>query len=337
MRQAATPDGAMRLMQPEDVARCVFEAYHGDRVHWYVPEEMEKIDRARAGGVEPLRDQFKRTVLGKHLIPPLGDRPCSLPIASSTSPTEDGMLCGQILADLGADVIQVEPPERIVGAPRRALARTASPGPSARSSSRPTRATSASLALDLDDAADRAHLRAPRRGRRLPDRVRIARAAWRSSGLGYADLGRSSRAWSTCRSRPSGRPGPKAHWRGSDLTQVAAGGFAYLTGEADDPPTRVCVPQAHAHAGADAAIGALIAHAERRRTGRGQHVDVSTQQSVTLANMYRTLDAAVGMAPAQRVAGGIQAGGVLIPMRHRTRDGWVTLGPVLSFPPPGTS
>jgi NAD(P)-dependent dehydrogenase (short-subunit alcohol dehydrogenase family) len=64
MRQAATPDGAMRLMQPEDVARCVFEAYHGDRVHWYVPEEMEKIDRARAGGVEPLRDHFKRTVLG---------------------------------------------------------------------------------------------------------------------------------------------------------------------------------------------------------------------------------------------------------------------------------
>jgi NAD(P)-dependent dehydrogenase (short-subunit alcohol dehydrogenase family) len=64
MRQAAAPDGPMRLMQPEDVARCVFEAYHSDRVHWYVPEEMERIDRARAGGVEPLRDQFKRTILG---------------------------------------------------------------------------------------------------------------------------------------------------------------------------------------------------------------------------------------------------------------------------------
>jgi hypothetical protein len=64
MRESATPDGAMRLMQPEDVAACVWEAYGADRVHWFVPAEMENIDRARAGGVEPLRDQFKKTVLG---------------------------------------------------------------------------------------------------------------------------------------------------------------------------------------------------------------------------------------------------------------------------------
>jgi crotonobetainyl-CoA:carnitine CoA-transferase CaiB-like acyl-CoA transferase len=56
-------------------------------------------------------------------------------------------------------------------------------------------------------------------------------------------------------------------------------------------------------------------------------VDVSAQQSVTLANMFRSVDEAIGMAPAQRVAGGLQAGGVLVPIRHRTRDGWVTLGP----------
>jgi NAD(P)-dependent dehydrogenase (short-subunit alcohol dehydrogenase family) len=63
MREAATSEGAMRLMQPEAVAECVWEAYGSDRLHWYVPEEMENIDRARAGGVEPLRDQFKKTVL----------------------------------------------------------------------------------------------------------------------------------------------------------------------------------------------------------------------------------------------------------------------------------
>jgi len=64
MRKAATPEGAMRLMQPEDVAECVWQAYGSDRVHWYVPEEMENVDRARAGGVEVLRDQFKKSVLG---------------------------------------------------------------------------------------------------------------------------------------------------------------------------------------------------------------------------------------------------------------------------------
>jgi hypothetical protein len=65
MREAATPEGVMRLMQPEDVAGCVWEAYAGsDRVHWYVPEEMENVERARAGGVEPLRDQFKKNLFG---------------------------------------------------------------------------------------------------------------------------------------------------------------------------------------------------------------------------------------------------------------------------------
>jgi NAD(P)-dependent dehydrogenase (short-subunit alcohol dehydrogenase family) len=63
MREAATPEGAMRLMQPEDVAACVWEAYGSDRVHWYVPEEMENVERARSGGVEPLRDQFKKNLL----------------------------------------------------------------------------------------------------------------------------------------------------------------------------------------------------------------------------------------------------------------------------------
>jgi hypothetical protein len=53
----------MRLMQPEDVAACVWEAYGSDRVHWYVPEEMENVERARSGGVEPLRDQFKKNLL----------------------------------------------------------------------------------------------------------------------------------------------------------------------------------------------------------------------------------------------------------------------------------
>jgi hypothetical protein len=32
-------------------------------VHWYIPTEMEAVDKARAEGVEPLRDQFKKTIL----------------------------------------------------------------------------------------------------------------------------------------------------------------------------------------------------------------------------------------------------------------------------------
>jgi NAD(P)-dependent dehydrogenase (short-subunit alcohol dehydrogenase family) len=64
MRRNATREGAMRLVPPEEVAALVWEAYGSDRVHWYIPEEMEQVEAARAGGVEPLRDHFKKTVLG---------------------------------------------------------------------------------------------------------------------------------------------------------------------------------------------------------------------------------------------------------------------------------
>jgi NAD(P)-dependent dehydrogenase (short-subunit alcohol dehydrogenase family) len=63
MKKNATAEGPMRLVQPEEVAELVWQAYGSDRVHWYIPEEMEAVEKARAGGVEPLRDQFKKTVL----------------------------------------------------------------------------------------------------------------------------------------------------------------------------------------------------------------------------------------------------------------------------------
>ena len=63
MKRNAAPEGPTRLVQPEEVAELVWEAYGSDRVHWYIPAEMEGVDKARAGGVEPLRDQFKKAVL----------------------------------------------------------------------------------------------------------------------------------------------------------------------------------------------------------------------------------------------------------------------------------
>jgi NAD(P)-dependent dehydrogenase (short-subunit alcohol dehydrogenase family) len=63
MRESATTEGATRMMRPEDVAACVWEAYGSERLHWYVPEELEQVDRAKAAGAEPLRDHFRKTVL----------------------------------------------------------------------------------------------------------------------------------------------------------------------------------------------------------------------------------------------------------------------------------
>ena len=238
---------------------------------------------------------------------------------------ENGLLCGQILADLGADVIQIEPPGG-------SSARRIGPWLGGRRGSERSLFWSAyarnkrSLALDLEGAADRRELlRLVSGADFLIESERPGRMA--ELGLDYPQLSRIQPGLVYVSITPFGQQGPKAQWAATDLTSMAAGGFAYLSGDADGAPLRVRVPQAHAQAGADAAVGALIAHAERRRTGRGQQVDVSIQESVTLATMFRILDQAVEMAPARRIAGGLHVGGVLLPLRHRVRDGWVTLGP----------
>ncbi len=62
IRDSATPDGPFRMMQPKSVAECVWQAYDSDRLHWYVPEEVEQIDRAKAAGAEPLREHLRKVL-----------------------------------------------------------------------------------------------------------------------------------------------------------------------------------------------------------------------------------------------------------------------------------
>ncbi len=238
---------------------------------------------------------------------------------------ERGLLCGQILADLGADVICIEPPG---GNSARRIGPFAADDPSDENSlfwwsyARNKR----SIALDLVCESDRAVARQLAAGADFwIESDRPGRMA--ELGLGYDDLAKINPGLVYVSISAFGQDGPKAHWADTDLTQSCAGGVAYLSGEADRPPVRVAIAQAHAHAGADAAVGALIAHASRKATGRGQWVDVSTQQSVTLATMFRCLDGAVEGASATRTAGGVQIGAAFIPTRYPIRDGWVILGP----------
>jgi crotonobetainyl-CoA:carnitine CoA-transferase CaiB-like acyl-CoA transferase len=236
-----------------------------------------------------------------------------------------GILCGQILADLGADVIQVEP--RAGSAARRT-------GPFYRDEPGPERSLSfwayargkRSIALDLDDASDRDVLRRLIAG---ADFLIESEPPGRLEALGFGDAALEALQPGLVHVSitPFGREGPKAGYAATDLTLIAAAGLAHLNGEADTPPVRCCVPQAFGHAAADGAVGALIAHFERKRTGRGQHVDVSAQHSLTLGTQFRALDAPLQEAPARRLAGGVYVAGRFVPLRYRLRDGWVALGP----------
>jgi crotonobetainyl-CoA:carnitine CoA-transferase CaiB-like acyl-CoA transferase len=122
-----------------------------------------------------------------------------------------------------------------------------------------------------------------------------------------------------------GRGGPKADWAASDLTVLAAGCAQALNGDHDRAPVRTTVPQAWLHAGAEAAVGALLALTERRRSGRGQHVDISAQQAVMQAGIPGVLLAPNDNAEAQRTSGGILAGPLHLQFVYPAADGYVSI------------
>ncbi len=148
----------------------------------------------------------------------------------------------------------------------------------------------------------------------------------------WATLGLDSVTFDTCFPElirvsitPFGRQGPKANWAATDLISVAASGHLHVSGSAESVPLRISVPQAHAHASADAAVGVLIALFERGRSGRGQIVDVSAQHSTTFSLLSRALDGVVGQPKAARAAFGSQVGGVYLKNQFEARDGQVVV------------
>ena len=50
-------DGPFRLISPNEIANAVWEAYRSDKVHWYVPAELEALDKEKSMNVEAARDE----------------------------------------------------------------------------------------------------------------------------------------------------------------------------------------------------------------------------------------------------------------------------------------
>jgi len=238
--------------------------------------------------------------------------------------TERGLLCGQILGDLGADVIKVEPPG---GSSARRLAPFFEdrPGPNHSLYWWAYNRNKRSITLDLETDEGRELLS------RLATRARFLVESYNPGylkrlGLGYEDLAARNRELIYVSITPFGQHGPKAAYADSDLVILAAGGPLLLYGDEDRPPLRVSVPQSYLHASGDAAAGALVANHECRRSGTGQHVDVSAQQSVTLATQANNLAYRLEADEAHRMAGGVTVGAMRVPLVWRAKDGYVTLG-----------
>jgi crotonobetainyl-CoA:carnitine CoA-transferase CaiB-like acyl-CoA transferase len=243
---------------------------------------------------------------------------------------EGNLICGQILGDLGADVILVEPPG---GAKARTV------GPFCGNEPNPDRSLNfwalnrnkRSLTIDLETAAGR---------ERLLELVKTADILLESFaaghldrlGLGYRALAETNPGLIVISITPFGQHGPKAKWAATDLTVNASSGTLLLTGDEDRPPVYTSIPQAYLNAGAEAAVGALIALSARNRSGLGQHVDVSAQTAMMMTSGSMMLAAGWNDDPPARVAGGFKSDHLRTRLVYPCKDGYVSItflfGPV---------
>ncbi len=190
---------------------------------------------------------------------------------------ERGQLAGRILADLGAEVILVEPTG---GVAVRSRGGASADAPSLRYSV--LNAGKRSVVLDLDSADGRAGLGdlvgsadvvidTCRPGERAARRLRTAdlEAACPPSHPGLVH----------CAISPFGQTGPRADWWAGDLVIVAMGGNMAMTGDPARAPLRCSLPTSTFHGGAEAVVAILTALHARPRIGRGQFVDCALQET----------------------------------------------------------
>ncbi len=201
-----------------------------------------------------------------------------------------GEFAGKLLADLGADVVKVEPPggaaSRTIGP--YAEGHAGDPDASLNFWAYNTSKRSVVLADSADDRRTRDALIAT---------VDVLLTTWSprqltAAGLDLTTLLADRPDLIALSVTPFGLTGPWAEYRSSDLVALAAGGLLNSCGYDDHsiPPIRPGGNQAYMTAASFAHCGVLLALIERQRTGLGQLVDVSMHEAVAvsgeLANPY---------------------------------------------------
>ena len=229
------------------------------------------------------------------------------------------MLAGRILADLGADVVVVEPP---AGSPGRRLAPFLddTPGIERSLTWHALNYNKRGVTLDLSSPDGKAMIR------ELVTKFDVViEAARRTSTLDSIEFApRTIR----CTIAPFVRTGPKSEYAATDFTVMAASGAPAMTGDLDRPPLFFPVPQAMMEAGADAAIAALAGLIARDRDGVGQRAEVSARIAAMMGSFGQALVPGSGNPEGKRSQGAMTIAGVQVPSVYECADGYtlITIG-----------
>ncbi|MBW6521962.1 CoA transferase [Sphingomonas sp. RHCKR47] len=227
-----------------------------------------------------------------------------------------GPWCGQLLADLGADVIKVERPGE--GDDTRHW------GPPFVTAADGTNLSAAyyhacnrgkrSVAIDIASVEGQDRVRALAADADVViENYKVGGLA--KYGLDAAALRASNPRLIVCSVTGFGQTGPYAHRAGYDFIIQGMGGIMSLTGEPDGAPQKSGVAIADLFTGVYSAVAILAALRERERSGVGAHIDMAL------------LDTQVGVLGNQALnwmASGIVPG--------RMGNGHVNLAPYQSFP-----
>ncbi len=237
--------------------------------------------------------------------------------------TEEGYLwCGRLLADLGADVIKIEPPE---GSNTRTLTPLKGDiaGPHESLFWWEYCLNKRSVTLDIESPEGRSQF------------LELAASAdvvlesfapgyLEGLGIGYESLRARDPGIIVASMTPFGQSGPYADYKATDIVCWSMGGMQYASGDEDRPPVRVSFPQAQIHAGAQAAAGTMIALWQRHRSGAGQRVDVSAQEAVIWSTMNVPPMPALHGEDVERGGGTRKRGGITSKTVFGCKDGFLS-------------
>src|SRR3954451_6009016 len=198
-----------------------------------------------------------------------------------------GPWAGQVLADLGADVVKVERSKtgddtRAWGPP---FIEAKDGGHLGAAYFHSTNRGKRSIEADFEsENGKRIVKKLAARSDVLIENFKVGGLA--KFGLDYKSLASDCPRLIYCSVTGFGQGGPYASRAGYDLMAQGMGGFMSLTGTADGEPTRGGVPVSDIFTGVYSVIGILAALAQRERTGRGCYIDTALVDSTVgvLAN-----------------------------------------------------